>query len=360
MLIMPAVRTMVGLVQNYVLNRANMLGLKRYFPPDFTSQQFSQTVSWWVKGVLVGKMGPYQMGTPATMLQAKSNVLKSQGTAFWRGASRIDEADFLTIVDITDPDQKRLAGNKLVLERVAEIGDLIILLMEWSGWQALNEGLTAYDVNGIAMQITYGLPAAISSGTAWATVASATPHLDIQEALAAFAGSGVTEVDVVFNQSVSLLLSANEVIEDRVKQSVYALTLGNNAVNEALKQMVQGNSGAAIPGGPRIRDVITYDEGYWSDATTFTRFLADDRVYLIGSRPATQDESGNSVDAGTVGRWTSTPAIQQTYADVKPGPFVTFEEHTKVSPKYVALEGGINGLPTIQRPTWIQRIDIAP
>lgn len=359
MLNMPSVRTMVGLVQTYVINRANFLGLQRYFPPDFTSQKFAQTVSWWVKGVLLGKMGPYQLGTPADMLQAKSNVLKTQGTAFWRGGSKIDEADFLTIVDISDPEMKRLAGNKLVLERIAEIGDLIIILMEWSGWQALNNGLTAFDVNGSEMQVDYGIPARTQVGTPWATIASAKPHLDIQTELAAFAGTGVTQVDVVYNQAVSLLLSANEVIEDRIRQSVYALTMGNNAIPGALKALIQGDGGSPAPGAPLIRDVICYSEGYWADANTFTPFLPNDTVFLIGSRPAQTDERGGAVDTGTVARWTSTPAIQETYADVRPGPFVTYEEHTKISPKHVDIEGGINGLPTVQRPTWIRRLKIS-
>ncbi len=359
MLTMPSVRTMVGLIQTYVVNKANFLGLKRYFPPDFTSQQFSQKVSWWVRGVLIGKMGPYQPGTMAQMLQAKSNVLKEQGSAFWRGAARIDEQDFLTILDISDPEQKRLAGNKLVLERVAEIGDLIIIMMEWSGWQALNEGLTAFSVDGSEMQITYGLPAKTQVGTAWATVASATPHLDIQTELASFAGTGVTQVDVVYNQAVGLLLSANEVIEDRIRQSVYAMTMGNNALPMALKALVQGDGGSPSPGAPLIRDVICYSEGYYSDANTYTPFLPSDTVFLIGSRPSQADESGAAVDSGTVGRWTSTPAIHETYADVKPGPFITYEDNTRISPKHVNIEGGINGLPTINRPTWVRRLKIS-
>ena len=104
--------------------------------------------------------------------------------------------------------------------------------------------------------------------------------------------------------------------------------------------------------------MITYDEGYFSGENTLTRFLPDDTVFLIGLRPAATDESGGAAETGTPGRWTSTPAIGLSFDDVLPGPFVTIDDRTKVSPKQVIVEGGINGLPTIQRPLHVRRLKI--
>ena len=364
MLNMPSVRTAVGLIRTYVVNKANFLGLMRYLPPDFTSQMQSSTIQYWVEGVLVGLMAPHKIGTDAYRMQARKRTRKTQGTAFWRGARSIDETDLLTVLDVTDPEQKRLAGNRLVLEALQDLGDQIIELMEWTAWKAIDNGLTAYDVNGISFQVDYGLPTKINVGSDsgyseyWTNAAAAKPHIDIQTALGNFAGTGVTQVDVVMNQSVSLLLSQVEAIEDRLSNSMFAFMTGNQAVTKALAQLIQGDMGAATPGAPRLRDVLVYDEGYHSDETTYTRFLPSDTVFLIGSRPPAAGESGPAVDAGTVGRWMSTPAIHQAYDDIKPGPFVSWEDQTKISPKQVAMEAGINGLPVIQRPTWIYRLKV--
>jgi hypothetical protein len=364
MLNMPSVRTAVGLLRTYVINRANFLGLTRYLPLDFTSQLQSSTIQYWVEGVLVGLMAPHKIGTDAYRMQARKRTRKTQGTAFWRGARSIDETDLLTVLDVNDPDQKRLAGRQLVLEALQDLGDQIIELMEWTAWKALDNDLQAYDVNGVSFQINYGLPAKINVGSAtgyseyWTNAAAAKPHVDIQTALGNFAGTGVTQVDVVMNQSVSLLLSQVEAIEDRLSNSMFAFMTGNQAVTKALAQLIQGDMGAATPGAPRLRDVLVYDEGYHSAEDTYTRFLPSDTVFLIGSRPPAEGERGPSVDAGTVGRWMSTPAIHEAYDDIKPGPFVNWEDQTKISPKQVAMEAGINGLPVIQRPTWIYRLKV--
>lgn len=357
MLNFPSTRAAITLLRSFVVDPSRFLGITRVLPLDVVTQMNSEKVEWEVLGPHVGMVPPHQLGTEAALMAPEVLELKSMGTAYWRAKQTIQEQDFLRVARLGS-DRQELARRELFVQRLYNLSVAIDKRMEYSVWQALDEALT-YDLNGVEFTVTYGLPEAYEPDNFWNDTAAALPIADIQHVLRQFAGSGVSEVDIYYNGNIEGLLSRNEDILDRLNGSPFAMATGTGAIMDAVKSLVQGDRSSGS--GPRIRNMVCYDEGYHVDASTFARFLPDDTLFFVGYGGPEYAEVGGPEMVGVPGRWMSTPALHDNFnaelgTGIEPGKYVTVNQHTNESPKYVALEGGIHGLPAIKRPNWIRRI----
>lgn len=357
----PGTTVATALIQSFIINAARFLALGRYMPLDVTTQENSERIRWDELGPILGMTSNYTLGTPTRLVKGQTITRREQGTAYWRDSAEVDEADLLRVASLTDPWRRQLAREDLILLKLKMLHYRNLIRMEWLCWQAMNNNLTAFtDDNGNQFSIDYGLTAPVQVSN-WSDPSTATPVKDLQTVLLTYGGTGVAGVELVLNGKTSTDLSQNEEIIDRMRGSQWAGSTGTANIGELLMMLTQGNGAERV--GPRLTAVTTYDEGYFDSSGVYQRFLPNDLGVLIGiGGPEYAVENGP--DYGVPGFFMSTPALQDmggqdnlpSEETIRPGEYATVKPELQISPKRVLVEAGINGLPVIQRKTWIKRI----
>jgi hypothetical protein len=362
----PTTRAAITLLQSFVPDPTKFRGITQYLPLDVVTQTDSEAAHWEVLGPMLGLLPAYGGGR-SRLIRSQVLERKSISTAYWRGNAVVEEREINRIASISDPSRQRLAAKELIARKLLNLSIATDRRLEWLVWKALDNMLNTFDDNGVKFSLDYDLPEAKEPDNYWDDFAAATPIADFQNEIREFLGTGVSSVDVVYNGNVELLISQNESIADKVGGTNWVGNTGTADVMQLLKRLIQGE-GESGSTGPRIREMVCYDEGYHDESGTFQLFLPDDTVFLIGQAGPEYAEEGGPSDRGTVGATLSTPVMHQDFdsmalagdprAGLRPGKFVTIDDQTKVSPKQVVCEGGINAVPAIKRPTWIRRIRV--
>ena len=349
MITWPNSRAATKLVQQWSPDPAQFIGAG-YLPDnnrDFTN---SQSISWRTVAGVKGKAPLIVQGQDAPLDNREATTKYTADPAFIKLTAQIDEADFCRLQDLRDPTEMQLAGEELFAISAYRLWLKVQIQKEYLRWKAINNDLTAYTDSdtGVQLAVDYGLGAVTNAGTNWATIASATPLVDIRTKLRAFAGTGAQMVDIVMNQVNANYLFSNEDFRDLVRQSNLAPEL---ATFDVLKRMVQ------LPGGIRLRNIVVYDDGFKDSSGTYTRFIPDNRVHFIGL--------SGSMTAGlvdkqeTLGDYANVPVMGAGgYNDIRPGDYMLTEDNTRrVNGRHVALACGTGGLPVFYHPEWILRLD---
>lgn len=353
MLTWPNSRAASKLVQSWSADPSMFIGAG-YLPDDTTTFRDSESIAWRVVSGIYGKAPLHQLGAKGYLQTPRSITDYTTKPAYIKLLDQIDEADFLRIAKLDDETQMTLAGLQLFESRSYALWLKVQVQKEYLRWQAMNNALTAHtdSVSGVMLSIDYSLPAVVNATTSWATTATATPMADIRTMLRSYAGSGVTEVDIVMNQLNANRIFANEEFRDLVRQSAVVSELGSNNLNGLFKNLCQ------IAGGCRIRNIVVYDEGYLDASGTFTRFIPDNRVFFIGMRSGRMP--GAPVNQNEIlGVYANTPALGAGgMTDVRPGDYMLVEDCTKcVDIRNVQMACGNNGIPIFYQPVWLKRLD---
>lgn len=219
-------------------------------------------------------------------------------------------------------DLTRTAQDQLLQRRLDRI--------RYIGWTLLATGtFSIAGPNGAVLHTdTYSLQTA-SAAVAWGTAGSATPLVDFRTvqllgpAKGANFGAGARAFmnRTTFNKLVGNTNSADLGGRYTVLQNT-ARSVGT--INQ-------------VTAAEDLPEIVIYDTGYFTDAGTFTRFLANDKVVIVGQRPG-----GRRVGAYRMVRNVNNP-------NLAPGPYTEVIQQPN-PPKRIDVFDGHNGGPVVEFP----------
>ncbi len=195
--------------------------------------------------------------------------------------------EFLTI-DETEITRRRQLGsfsgsvnvNDLVMECQDQLLSRRIERLRFIGWTLVVTGtFSVAGPNGSVLHSgTFTLQT--SSGSDWSTAATATPLADFRAVQLLSRGKSVNfgaQAKAYMNRTTFNYLIANTNTADLFgkRTSGLATVLSLNDIN-------------AVLAGEDLPMIVIYDEGYLDDAGNFQLFIPNDKVVVIGQRPAGQ------------------------------------------------------------------------
>lgn len=203
------------------------------------------------------------------------------------------------------------------------------------GWTLLTTG--TFSVSGKEGTITHGDTFALqtSTGSDWSTASSATPLADFRVVQQLGSEHGV-------NFGANSVAVMNRVTANRMLANTNAAdlggrrTLGGGTVNSlnGVNPIIQGED---------LPQIVVLDDGYKNDSGTFTKFIADDKVVVIGTRNA-----GDRIGEYRMTRNLNTPSGTGHYEFIKD--YAAGINAPKEVPPKIEIHGGHNGGPVIFRP----------
>lgn len=231
--------------------------------------------------------------------------------------------NFSAPVNITDLVME--AQDQLLLRRLDRIESII--------WTLLSTGtFSVSDADGTVQQTDTFSLLTYSAGVAWGTPATSTPLADFRAVKLLARGHSVS----FGGQAVAY---ANQ-------KTVNAMLLNTNAA-DLYGRRTQGlgtfNTLSQINGLLTMDDLpglVAYDEGYLNSAGTFVPFIPDNKVVVVGKRPA-----GQVVGEYKMVRNANNPGMA-------PGPYMKVIDHgDEKVPRLIEIHDGHNGGPVIYFPS---------
>jgi hypothetical protein len=171
-----------------------------------------------------------------------------------------------------------------------------------------------------------------TAGVSWGTSATATPLANFRAIQLLSAGYSVnfgSQATAYMNRVTFNKLVANTNTSDIAGRRTSGLqsVLNQSEINSVLL-------------GEDLPQVVIMDDGYYNESGTWTRFIATDKVVIIGSRPA-----GQPVGDYAMTRNANNPGMQ-------PGPYMKVVEKEE-PPALIKVHDGHNGGPRIYFPSAI-------
>jgi hypothetical protein len=229
---------------------------------------------------------------------------------------------FGTPVDVSDlvlAEQERLMGRRL--DRQEQVI-----------WALLASGIfTVVGEDGVVRATDAYTMQTFSAGVTWATSATAVPLANFRSVQLLSRGRSVsfgTEAMAVMNRTTFNSLMSNTNANDLFgrRPSGLGTISGLSDVNRVLN----------MEGLPSI---VIYDEGYLDDTATFQLFVPNNKVILIGKRPA-----GQRIAAFRLTRNANNP-------DLGPGVYQkTIDRGEHKVPRTIEIHDGANGGPVVFYP----------
>lgn len=249
--------------------------------------------------------------------------------------------EFVTI-DETEITRRRPMGtwegpinvSDLVMSAQDQLLTRRIELLRYIGWTLLTTGTfsVANGVNG-GVQHSGTFTLQTSSGSDWSTVATATPLQDFRAVKLLGRGYGVS-----FGKQAKAYM--NSTTANRMMNNTNASDLGG-------KRVLGGNSVNTLSDFNRILldndlpEIVEYDEGYQNDSDTFVNFVADDKVIVVGARPAGQ----------RLGEYQMVRNANNV--NEAPGAYMKVVDDPNRVPRLIEVHDGHNGGPVIFFPSAI-------
>jgi hypothetical protein len=171
-------------------------------------------------------------------------------------------------IDLTD----------LVVARQRQLVKREVVRMRQVGWTLLTTGTFSVSGKGSTLTFTDTFALQTYSASDWSTPTTATPLADFRGAQAEGSEFGV-------NFGSPALAVMNRVTVNRLLANTNAADLGGrrtvgggtiNSVDETNRILL----------GEDLPTIVVMDDGYKNDSGTFTKFIADDIVVLLGTRNA--------------------------------------------------------------------------
>jgi hypothetical protein len=194
----------------------------------------------------------------------------------------------------------------------------------------LNGTFSVSHLNGAVMHTgTYSLQTA--TGSNWSVASSATPLADLRTIQQLGPPKGV-------NFGAGSMAIMNRVTANYLFANTNAADLGGK----------KGNFGASIDSLPGVNAILTgedlptvmvYDQGYLNDSNTYTRFLTNRTVLIVGQRV-----TGESIGNYLLTRNANNP-------NVGPGSYSKVEDQTEGVPPRIVVHRGHNGGPVMYFPS---------
>lgn len=224
----------------------------------------------------------------------------------------------MDITDLVMDAQEFLLGRRL--DRIEQIG-----------WTLLIAGtFSVAGPNGAVLHTDAYTPQTFSAGVAWSTAATSTPLADFRAVQLLARGSSVS-----FGSSAVAYMNQktfNRMISNTNNADLYGRrTSGLGTINN-FSQLRELFTGDGLP------QIVVYDMGYLNDAGTFVPWIADDKVVVVGQRPAGQQ----------VGEYRMT--INVNNDDMSPGAYMKVVDENERPPRVVEVHDGHNGGPVIYYP----------
>lgn len=199
-------------------------------------------------------------------------------------------------------------------------------------WTLLSTGTFAIsNAHGVQHTDTYPIQT-FTAGVTWATVATATPLQNFRSVQLLGRGSSSkfgAQAYAFANRATINNLLANTNAADLYGRRVTGLATANNLadVNTLLLR-------------EDLPQLVVYDEGYLDDSGTFQLFIPNNKVIVVGSRPAGQ----------TIGEYRMTRNANNP--DMAPGAYMRVIDHGEDKvPRRIEIHDGHNGGPVIYFPS---------
>lgn len=236
-------------------------------------------------------------------------------------------------IDVTD----LVTGwQDLLIQRELDRIEQIIWTLLSTGTFSVSTPSTAAGQGTVAMKDTFTLQTQ-SRAVDWDTVATATPLVDIRAVQAKGLGKGVSfgasAMAILNRVTLNKLLSITNTSDIGGRR-----TLGGGTIN-SLAEINRILNGEDLPA------LTVYDEGYYTDANIFTKFVPDDKVIFIGSRT-----SGEKIGEYLMTRNISNPGYGPGSYDFVRDRTGNAPDGQKYVPANMEIHRGHNGGPAIYFP----------
>lgn len=295
----PTNRSLTEVVQDYVLQREKLLGLK--LMPLVVRD--TQIIEWDELDFEVGMTAPHNMNADPKVAGRPGSKTHRFSPLFFKETDVLKESDMLM------PRQAGTLGGALDLSaEIARIAkarvDRTMLRVESTIWQTL-KGHLVIDENGVKVDETFNVQTEHAS-VDWDEFATAKPIEDMTALALKFRGTGasIEGAEAYINQTTANWLMNNKNADDlRGFQNPNFVALPYS-LDEVNKIMI-------ARGLPKF---VVYDQGaYNADVPAdFELFLEDGDVVIIGKRAVGE----------TVGDWIQTPSLH--HAAMGPNQFGFF------------------------------------
>lgn len=227
--------------------------------------------------------------------------------------------------------------DDLVMPKVRQLKAREIARIKQVNWALLTTGtFSVLGANGAVIQTdTYSVQT-FAATVPWSTVATATPLADFSAVALLWAGHSVTfdaGSTAFMNRVTYNYLRSNGNSTDLYGRRTAGLATPNN-----LADINNINAGDDLP------QIVIYDKGYFNDSNTFTRFIPNNKVVVVGRR-----DDGAPIGAYKMTRNAVNPGLA-------PGPYlkiVDSMDDPKAVPPQIVLHSGHNGGPIITFPSAI-------
>lgn len=225
-------------------------------------------------------------------------------------------ANFVDVTDLVRDAQDQLLQRRL--DRMEQI----IWTLASTGTFSVAQGSAVFHTDSYSPQ-TY------SAGTAWATTATSTPLADFRAVQLKSRGFGVDfggRARAYMNRATFNALMANTNATDLGGRKG---TFGQSLTREGVNAVFLGED-LPIP--------TVYDEGYFNDSNTFTLFVPNNKVIVVGAR-----RDGNSVGEFRLTRNANNDGMA-------PGAYMRIVDDPNKLPRSIEIHDGFNGGPVIFYP----------
>ena len=340
MLNWPGIEVINRVVEEFPENPEGFMG-QEVLPLNTTDYAGNgKTIQWDIRGPALGMVPAHSLNTEPSLLDFPVVKTKAMPTAYWSGRHRIGESEILNIRRLGSFGERLARG--LVVEALNSVRTQVRSRVEYLRWQALQGSITVNE-NGVKFTANYEIPngnkvdVSAGAGEYW-THDNADPIGDLQAAAELLRGSGAGDPVVYFNRKVAGYLSRNKAIRDLVSGSALVTGTGVKQVGDLVMPLV-GDVGR----------MVQYDKGYRASNGTWTPFIPDNKVILVGQGPASE----------RLGEFASTPNLHNGGMDPMPGEFYKPIDKTGEALPFYDVLGGIYGMPVLFHPNWIVVLTVA-
>jgi hypothetical protein len=232
--------------------------------------------------------------------------------------------------------------DDLVMPRVRQMKGREVSRLRQVNWAALSGTFSVLGANGAVVQTDTWSVQTYTAAVSWGTFATATPLADLSGVALLWAGHSVD----FGNQATAFMnrFTFNKFRSNTNNADLYGRRVTGLATANGLGQINELLTGDDLP------NVRVYDKGYFNDAGTFTRFIPNNTVYIVGNR-----DDGAPIGAYIMTRNAVNPGLA-------PGPYMkvvdTMDDPDTVPPQII-IHAGHNGGPVIYFPSAIVKMDVS-
>jgi hypothetical protein len=211
----------------------------------------------------------------------------------------------------------------LVMEKQNQLLQRRYDRIEVNGWTLLATGTFSVNDGASVLHTDSYTTQTFAAGTAWATVATSTPLADFR----------ATQL-----KSRGLSVNFGAGAKAYMNRTTFNSLLSNTNANDFGGR--KGNFGASINGPVGVNqvmaqddlpEIVIYDMGYLDDTGTFQLYIPNNKVIVVGQRPAGQ----------TVGEYRFTRNANNP--DMGPGPYMRVVDDPDEIPRSIQVHDGHNG-----------------